>query len=33
MQLGVNGDNNTWQNCVTSFTSFSCYGLDDGSSC
>jgi parallel beta-helix repeat protein len=32
-QLGVNGNNNTYQNCILAFANFACYGLDDGSSC
>jgi parallel beta-helix repeat protein len=32
-QLGVNGNNNTWQNAIITFGTFGCYGLDDGSSC
>lgn len=32
-QLGVNGNNNTWQNCIVGYAGFACYGLSDGSSC
>jgi parallel beta-helix repeat protein len=31
-QLGVNGNNNTWQNAIITTNGFACFGLDDGSS-
>jgi parallel beta-helix repeat protein len=29
-QLGINGNNNTWQGCLTGYSSFACYGLNNG---
>jgi parallel beta-helix repeat protein len=31
-QLGINGNNNTWQNAIITTNGFACSGLDDGSS-